>query len=139
MSETRWTRLGARWLRYWRVVMAAGVLAFFRVGLRITRFDRLQRLSRTLPARTGFDRAAVGETAELITRAADVLPGRSSCLSQALALSFLLARRRIPSALVIGVARVDHGHRFHAWVENNGRIVIGAADAVDCVRLVAFE
>jgi hypothetical protein len=48
------------------------------------------------------------------------LPGDTRCLTQALVLSALLARRSIPGSLVIGV---DPGEEFgaHAWVEYQGR------------------
>ena len=50
------------------------------------------------------------------TRTLRWLPGDTRCLTQSLVLSTLLARRAIPSRLVIGVAA---GESFgaHAWVE----------------------
>jgi hypothetical protein len=58
------------------------------------------------------------------TRTLRWLPGDTRCLTQALVLSTLLARRAIPSRLVIGVtADADFG--AHAWVElTDGRALL---------------
>jgi Transglutaminase-like superfamily len=51
---------------------------------------------------------------------------RATCLTQALALQTLLAREGYESDLHIGVARSgDGGLEAHAWLESDGRIVIG--------------
>lgn len=54
---------------------------------------------------------------------------RASCLTQALALQYCLARGGHACELQVGVRRDDAG-RFaaHAWVSCNGRIVLGAAN-----------
>lgn len=50
----------------------------------------------------------------------------ATCLTQALAARVLLARHGYPSELRIGVARDPGGRvRAHAWVECEGRIVVG--------------
>jgi hypothetical protein len=53
---------------------------------------------------------------------------RASCLTQSLAAQILLARHGYPAELRLGVAR--EGARFdaHAWVESDGRVVIGNAN-----------
>ncbi len=58
---------------------------------------------------------------------ARLVPG-ASCLTQALALQWLLARAGHGCELLVGVRRDDTG-RFaaHAWVACNDRIVLGAA------------
>jgi hypothetical protein len=129
----------ARTTRLVHVAAAAAVLALFRFGLRVATFQRLLRLARGGTRRAEPDPARTLQTAELVSRATRVLPGKSSCLAQALATSFLLARHQIHSSLVIGVARVEFGHRFHAWLEADGVIVIGEGDAAGCVRLGVFE
>lgn len=67
------------------------------------------------------------QLARRIERLARAVPG-ASCLTQALALRYLLARAGHGSELHIGVRR-DAAGRFaaHAWVSVNGRVVIGAA------------
>ncbi len=67
------------------------------------------------------------QIARRIERLARFMP-RASCLTQALALQYLLARAGHACDLQIGVRR-DEAGRFlaHAWVSCNGHIVLGAA------------
>jgi hypothetical protein len=53
---------------------------------------------------------------------------RATCLTQSLAAQILLARRGYPAALRLGVAREAGQFDAHAWLESNGRVVIGNAD-----------
>jgi len=74
------------------------------------------------------------ECAHAISRAARWVP-RASCLTQALALQRLLARRGLESSLFLGVDRAvtpseaprprAKGFEAHAWVEWRGRVLIG--------------
>ncbi len=50
-----------------------------------------------------------------------------SCLEQSLALVTLLALRHLPARLVIGVSRPPF--QAHAWVECDGRILLGGSHA----------
>lgn len=67
------------------------------------------------------------QLARRIERLARFVP-RASCLTQALALQYLLARAGHACDLHVGVRRDPLG-RFeaHAWVSCNGRIVLGTA------------
>jgi Transglutaminase-like superfamily len=56
-------------------------------------------------------------------------PVRATCLEQALALVGLLSLTGVPARLVIGVSRPDPTLRAHAWVECDGRIVLGSAQS----------
>ena len=49
----------------------------------------------------------------------------ATCLTQALAGMILLGRHGHPSTLRLGVARGPAGFRAHAWLEANGRALIG--------------
>lgn len=61
----------------------------------------------------------------------------TSCLRQALALRFLLARRGIETRLHIGVKSGGDGFGAHAWVEYQGEILIGGEHATQIyTRLV---
>jgi Transglutaminase-like superfamily len=57
--------------------------------------------------------------ARAVRRTLRLLPSDTRCLSQSLVLTALLARRGVPSTLVIGVSP---GESFgaHAWVEHRG-------------------
>jgi len=54
-----------------------------------------------------------------------VIP-RSTCLPQALAAESLLTRGGLPAVLQIGIMKTADGKlAAHAWVESDGRIVVG--------------
>ena len=55
------------------------------------------------------------------------------CLTQAIAGRWLLARRGYASDLKMGVRRKDDGEGIaaHAWLEMDGRIVLGGGDSPD--------
>lgn len=58
-----------------------------------------------------------------------LLPERP-CLTQALVLQYLLLRRGDDSAeLHIGVTKSNEELQAHAWMERNGRVLIGGTDA----------
>jgi Transglutaminase-like superfamily len=53
-----------------------------------------------------------------ISRAANVLPGKSLCLSRSIAQFIMLRRRRIPAILFLGVRCSGHSSlEAHAWVD----------------------
>jgi hypothetical protein len=81
-----------------------------------------RRLSATRARRAP---GTVDEVVRAVVRAAGRVP-RATCLTRAIATSLMLARRGTPASIRFGVAR-DPGGRFiaHAWVESEGRIVIG--------------
>ncbi|WP_296718916.1 lasso peptide biosynthesis B2 protein [Erythrobacter sp.] len=65
------------------------------------------------------------QVARRIERLARFVPG-ASCLTQALTLQFVLARRGHASRLQIGVRkRFDGAFSAHAWVTCNDRVVLG--------------
>ena len=60
--------------------------------------------------------------------AAKRLPGEVRCLPRAMALSWMMRRRRIGHALVIAVRPSDHRSSpdaLHAWVESGGEKILG--------------
>lgn len=63
-----------------------------------------------------------------IERAARRIPG-ATCLIQALTGWLMLSRRSIPSTVRIGVARPDAKLSAHAWLEQDGRVVLGSEGA----------
>lgn len=50
----------------------------------------------------------------------DILPLPASCLRQSLVLRALLARRRVPSRVCLGVRKNEDALDAHAWVECDG-------------------
>lgn len=72
--------------------------------------------------RPAVEARQVGWAVEVVSRR---VPG-ATCLARALAARVLLALSGYPSRLRIGVARDERKHfHAHAWVECEGRVVIG--------------
>ena len=56
----------------------------------------------------------------------------ASCLTQALALQWLLAREGQSARIHLGVAkRVARGFEAHAWLESGGEILIGGDESLE--------
>ena len=68
------------------------------------------------------------------------IPGGKSCLPQALTAELLLRSEGLPSRLQIGVAR-DEKKNFqaHAWIESQGRVVVGGPALSHYTPLAAFD
>jgi hypothetical protein len=63
-----------------------------------------------------------------ITRIVEAVSARvpgASCLTQALSARLLLAHFGYSSRLCLGVARGSRGFRAHAWLEHDGKVIIG--------------
>lgn len=111
---------------------AAAWVVAIRVGLWALPFGAVRRIV----CRAGHRRVEAASAPEAsvervvwAVRAASARVPRASCLTQALAARALLARRGLPSDLRIGVARSsENGIEGHAWLERNGRIVIGESE-----------
>ncbi len=101
-------------------------LAVMRIGLSTVGYNRIRA---AMPAASPSPEAHfyARQLARRIERLSRFVP-RASCLTQALALQYLLARAGHACELHVGVRRDDEG-RFaaHAWVACNGRVVLGAA------------
>lgn len=77
--------------------------------------------------------------ARAVTGASRAVPG-AACLTQALAAQVLLERRGLPARVRVGVTRADGGQLLaHAWVESDGRIVLGGTDLSGYTPLAALE
>ena len=103
------------------------------IALRCLPFTRMASFCRRLHT-TGNDGNApslppVTQLAWLVTVAGRYSPLGTSCLKEALVLSWLMSRRGAVTTLRIGVARRHGDLDAHAWLEHNGRIILGEADA----------
>lgn len=121
-----------------------GVVATIRVALWVLPFPRVQQLVRRLGRRSA--RAAKPLTPELVAgraltvQLASRLVPRASCLTQALALQALLGRAGTGSQLRIGVSRsARQDFEAHAWLECDGRVVIGGGAHERYVPLLTIE
>ena len=82
-------------------------------------------------------RRSPGEIGWAIEAAARRIP-RASCLTQAVAGQYLLRRNGHASELRVGVARGESGFRAHAWIEHDGRVLIGGSGSAAFTPLPGF-
>lgn len=117
-----------------RLAVSALLLAIARVCLRFCSLDRtrvvLRRAARTLRAHA--DATAVES---VVLGAARRLPWRVTCLHEALVAEALLRNAGVNCELRIGARRDATTHRFHAWLDHNGVVIIGATDLPHTVLL----
>ena len=98
-------------------------------------WDRLMRAAAAAPPVTAGSPVEVGRA---VTRASRLVPG-ATCLTQALAAQLLLAAARRHGALHVGVARDERGRLIaHAWVESDGRVVVGGTETGRFTRLLSL-
>ena len=106
------------WLQTAALRLALWTLPF-RVVRRL-RWNRTPVLSRTSsPERVAW---AVAAASRYVPKA--------TCLVRALAGQALLARRGHPSRLCIGAAKPEGRFEAHAWLEDDGRAILGAPGSV---------
>ncbi|SRR6266571_1231324 len=113
-----------------RLILAAAALTVgVTLALRVAPF-RLVRAALTRVARPmRGGPLPVPRIVWAVTAATRRVPGANRCLVRALVARALLARHRHPAELRLGVARWPAGAlAAHAWVESEGRIVIGGAE-----------
>jgi hypothetical protein len=110
----------------------AAALALRALSLR-TAYTLLTRA----PVSPGTGRSSVPRTAWAVQAAAHTLG--AACLTQALALQWLLARRGEATRLWLGVRRPGRGTlAAHAWLEHEGRTLIGASSTDAYAPLTSF-
>jgi hypothetical protein len=127
----------------WLLVKAALLLGAIRVGLWLLPFRTLRSL---LDRAAAFRRVRETdlESTDVVVWAVEVaaryVPAFDTCLTRALATQMLLSRRGCPALLRIGVVRSLEGKfEAHAWVESDGRVVIGGYELERYTPLAALE
>jgi hypothetical protein len=126
------------------LVQSALVLVSVRGGLRLLPFKTLigalARVAPEVAESNEADTASVEKVVWAVEVAGSYLPGTYTCLARALASKVLFGRRGLPGQLRIGVDRDDDGRfQAHAWLESQGRIVIGGEESAQYTPLPAFE
>ncbi len=110
-------------------IRAFGAVVCARAALATLPFSTASRLFDRSPSQVIYGAAAESagtRIAREVRRASARVPG-ANCLVQALAARALLAREGIDSTMRIGVLRQKRGTiQAHAWVERDGRILVGA-------------
>jgi transglutaminase superfamily protein len=118
-----------RWL-FLRIFTA---LVRVRLALWFRPFDRVREYAGRLGEKRVpdmSDRLSAHDLTSLVTVAACYIP-RATCLTQALVADALLRRYGYAPELKIGVGRDDNRFQAHAWVEIDGKVVIGDLPALD--------
>ena len=117
-----------------KMLIRAGVLLWIvRLGLWILPFQRLRDLlskkNHKPIAETTTELASMQRIARSVRRMSRYVPA-ATCLAQSLVTVKLLEDAGFPARLRIGVARSESGElEAHAWVESNGRVIIGGTHA----------
>jgi len=127
----------------WLALEAWLALSLVAVALRAAGFKRVHRwrgdssLPDSAPVTRENELGFAARAASVVDRVARHHPCRPTCLTRALALRWLLARRRIPATLRVGVRKEDARLQAHAWVECCGQVLGEAEDIGD--RFAAFD
>jgi hypothetical protein len=110
------------------VLRAAAWLALVRLALWMRPFARVQELVTLIGGqRSRAPAVAPGRLAWAVEAAAHVVP-KASCLTQALAAEIMLERDGAHPDLKIGVATDRAVFEAHAWLELDGRPLVGAGE-----------
>lgn len=115
-----------------RLLHAALVVATVRLALLALPFRRVRAFvdaRQPAPQRSG--RVAANQWAWAVGVAARRIPG-ASCLTQALALQWLLVRAGQSASIHVGVAKDGaRGFEAHAWLESGGEILLGGDEPLE--------
>jgi len=116
------------------LLIKAGLLLWgIRLGLWLFPYERLERFLASVsdPRGEGPEaRLLPSEPVVWAVRRASLLVVRATCLTQSLAVRVLLERRGFACRLFIGAGRGEYGaFSAHAWLECEGKIVIGELGA----------
>jgi hypothetical protein len=117
------------------------LLGLIRLGLELFPFSTLRKLLDRLRSILGRGEKEFSEEQLVwsVTVVSRYIP-KATCLAQALTAQFLLQQAGHQACLHIGVADADEGRlKAHAWVESQGRILMGGFDLNSYTHLLALE
>lgn len=127
------------------LIETALLLEAIKLSMRLLPFRTLRRLlvrvTDAAPAKPQHtDHLPVKRVAWAVAATSRHTPGVKTCLTQALATQVLLARRGHPALLRIGVAKGEQEQfQAHAWVESEGKVVIGGSEPGRYTPLAGLE
>lgn len=126
------------------LVKTAFLLGTMRLGLRMlpfrTMLGLLARMAKAAPDLHPTDQALADKMTWAVGVAKCYILGTTTCLAQAFAVKVLLNRRGCQASLRIGVERGGEGQfQAHAWVESQGRVMVGGGELSRYTPLPHFE
>ena len=117
----------------WRLLAeAGGCLVAARLAVWFVPFRRIanrlgDKMAESPAEDTEAQRAAAARIGWAVRALGRRLPWMSQCLVQAVAATWMLQRRRIPSTLYFGLAKDTGGElKAHAWVRSGTKVLTGA-------------
>lgn len=125
-----------------RLLLAAALLLpLVRLGLRALPFGSLWRMTNRLARLPFVGRAPPDQrVAWAVSAAGRRVPGGRHCLAQALTAYVLLGRHGPAARVRLGVSRDGpRGFGAHAWVEREGRVLVGGPDISHFAPLPPLE
>ncbi|MDX8458668.1 lasso peptide biosynthesis B2 protein [Mesorhizobium humile] len=103
------------------------VVSAVRLALTLSSYNRVRSLVTRLDARRDASIADLRRVAWGVAAAARLVPG-ASCLTQALAGQYLLARQGSASKISIGIEKgTGNELKAHAWLMSGNHIVLGGS------------
>ncbi len=122
----------------WLLLQAWLLLLLADLALRLLPFSTVLRYfnpaCRSCPADLSI---AVARIAWLVEKAGMHCPTETSCLKEALVLSRLLSGRGIPATLRIGVGQQAESFAAHAWLEQDGQVILGGRNVTAYTPLLS--
>jgi hypothetical protein len=109
-----------------KVVLLLGTV---RLGLWLLPFETLRDWLVRLDRRPGRPRPPLPEQIVWAVETAAPYVPRATCLTRALAAKVMLAWAHCPSHLHIGVAKNNGHFQAHAWLECQGKVIIGGHES----------
>ena len=106
------------------LIRALFLVWMIRLGLLVLRFNRLRRLATSLPAAEIDPSFSLERLIWAVEIASQFVPG-AKCLARAMAAQLLLSEHGHRAELRIGVAKSDNKFQAHAWLEDEGKVLIG--------------
>jgi Transglutaminase-like superfamily len=129
----------------WLLLKTALLLVATKLGMQLLPFRTLRRLlalaaSVTAKKLRDSERLSTDRITWAVEATSRRMPWVRSCLTQALATQVLLIRHGYPALLHIGVIRGELGQfRAHAWVESEGKVLIGGSGSEGFTPLAILE
>lgn len=118
----------------WLLIKAGALLWIIRIMLWIFSFARIQRIIKRFTSKVKKSKIPLPQITWAIHIMSRFTP-QATCLVRALAGQILLSGYGYDSNIKIGVSRDKGEFEAHAWLENDGRVVLGESE-VDYVPIM---